>query len=488
VGDEQEPRPPQHINASASGHAQMPIAAGNMINYWGDAANQRDFRLHLHHEADEVVLEPDRATPFAIEIRNDAASEQRLELLVPEMPDRTYQIRTADGVLHPKGKAIVSVPPSADVVATLIVRCRPQEPPAGPRDISVFAADPANRQRYATSRPKRVRVLPKPALKLDAAPFTQVPGTMRYTTQVAVTNSGNARVAGTIEAVPPAPAGQVPPWRAACEGSFELLPGASGSVTVSVALIGRGLGERTLRVPLRAAVDRDGVTLEPDHLELVDRGLGQDLQEAAAAFVRWGRRPVTAPRGLLASGAVGLVVLVLLLSNCQGPGTRAASPSPTARSSAPRVAMSPTPEPSEAAAYSADWPGLPCGPFDGGAAGPTGSLCRFGGAELYLWSYPSHDARKADRDKRTALDAKGCATQSRHGTWTGSGGRGGQYLEYSVTDTTGQCWARIWWDGGDNDPASVDAAMLSAKWDADLHGSWDPLRSVWLSHGYQFGA
>jgi len=28
--------------------------------------------------------------------------------------------------------------------------------------------------------------------------------------------------------------------------------------------------------------------------------------------------------------------------------------------------------------------------------------------------------------------------------------------------------------------------MLSAKWDADLHGSWDPLRTVWLSHGYQF--
>jgi hypothetical protein len=494
VGDEPNPRPPQHITANASGQAQMPIAAGNMTNIWGDTAGHLDFRVHLHHEADEVVLTPAQDTPFTVEIRNDRPSERKLALHLINLPGGTLRIRTRDGVVGPPGETTVSVPPSDGVVVTMIVRCAATAPPAGPRDIHVRATDTVTGDRL-DSRPKSVRVQSRPALTLETVGFTRQPGTTRYTAQLTVTNSGNARVAGTLVPMPPSQPGSMPPWNATCDGGFDLEPEEHGSVTVAVSLLSRAFGARAWRLPLHAAVDRDGVTLTPGHVELVDRGLGHDLAKAVAALgpqtqrlLRWGRRPVTAPRGLLAGGAVCLVTLVTLLSNCDGTDARPASAPQKPASSASVIASAAAASPAQAeiAAYRADWPGLPCEPFDGGSTGTIGSLCRFGGVELYLWSYASQPARNADRDKRSKLDAKGCAKQSRRGTWAATGGRGGQYLEYSIVDTIGRCWARIWWDSGDTDPTGVGAAMLSARWDTDLHSSWDPLRTIWLSHGYRF--
>jgi hypothetical protein len=489
VVDEPEPEP--HIRASASGQAQMPIAGRDMINYWGDAAQRHDIKLHFHHEADEVVLGPGQDTIFTVEIHNDRPDERQLAFKVIRLPEGTWRIRAPDGARAPK-QGIVLVPPVGDVDVRVIVRCGTTAPPAGSREIYVQVTDVATGE-VLDSRPKSVRVLSNPAMKLGRPEFTRQPGTTRYTARVPVINSGNCELAGTIVVVPPAPSGSLRPWTAECKGEFRLGPNERGSVTLTVAVTGQEVGARTWQVPLRVDVERDGVTLTPGHVELVADGLSHDLKQALAAvgpqvrrLLRWGRRPVTAPRGLLAAAAAGLVVLTALVGSCQGPGT-ATSAGPTAPAS-PSVSVAPlVPVQAEVAAYRADWPGLPCEPFHGDATGPTGSKCGFGDIELYLWSYPGHRARNLDRDKRSALAARGCASRGRLGTWIGPGGRAGQYVEYSIADEAKQCWARIWWDDGDADQASAEAAMLSAKWDVDLHGSWDPLRSVWLSHGYRFG-
>ncbi len=177
--------------------------------------------------------------------------------------------------------------------------------------------------------------------------------------------------------------------------------------------------------------------------------------------------------------------MVALASTGGGAGRASSTPS----TAAPRPSLAADEaRPAELAAYRADWPGLACDAEAPGAGGPRGQRCHIGGIELFLWLYGSHEERNKSRQLRAGAAARTdtCAPGARQGTWSGTAGRGGTYVETWIRDERGECWARIWWDGGDSDPKDAVALMLSAKWDADLHGSWDPLRTVWLSHGYQF--
>ena len=471
--------------------------------YQGSSAASRDIQLVIHHEYHEIELEPGQSSSLSVEVYNHGAKTRRLHLTVRGMPSGVWQI----------SEQTVLVPPVSErrnvVRVRVRLQCQATEPLAGPGNIHILAEDTKTHE-FFESGSWKILVKAKPALELLlAGPVTRGPDRNTYTAAVSVRNKGNINLKDELKVASETVLAAhlqldrsielVPPSQAHCDGKFDLMPGDESIVRVVIDFNDRPLLSRHRRIPLGPLSGRADIEVQPGYIDIVQSGqlpdalnslsfIAEGFAEVRRSFLGWCKRAVTLPRGALLGVAVASLLVGVIVALSTAGSLRAAPPRSSA---APMLSpvVTEAARPADLVPYFADWPEFDCSPDSQTTSDNYRNkyVCRMDGIELYFLLYDSHDARNAGR--KTRVDAKPddtCAPGARQGTWSGSAGREGFYVETRYREENGQCWAHIWWDGGDSDPNNAVALLLVAKWDEYLQSSWEPLRATWLNHGYEF--
>jgi hypothetical protein len=319
--DDHPASPPVH--ADGSGHAQMPVlGAGVQHNTFAGSQANADIVLVITHLQRCVEAVPGRATVFSLEITNRGDRARRLTLRPVGVPGSVCAITPG----------MVVVRPNESVSAKVSLQARAAVPEAGERELAVEAVDAdtgaQNGTRWQSNR-KRLRILARPDLTLNVAkPPTRDGTSTTYRTSVTVANTGNTRLAGTVQA----PSAlwimtntRVDPGRRFVDaslvrlpGEFELGPGTSAEIPLSVVFPDQPVTEQRWDLLLRVKADRSGIEDRMCSVPVLQLGQSDAPETATPPTAgpppveeSWMSGRVAVPRVFLVLGFVAIVAAAL---------------------------------------------------------------------------------------------------------------------------------------------------------------------------------
>ncbi|WP_146060448.1 hypothetical protein [Amycolatopsis sp. CA-128772] len=310
---------------------EPPERAGTTINQIsdnsGNAVQARDVhgdvRIGAHPDNDvEIVLQPEQSeivlavghgckvVPLTVNCHLSQPLILELSLRGASTPRWTVE------------PAEITVRPGVPEVATLRLPCSATEPQAGPKHLRVVAKQQGGKREWQSQPPVTVTVPAKPGLvvKPKIEPTVLHGGTQ--TIIVAVCNTGNTRLAGSLMRWKPSAgvAGYLPPEAVAPPNGgtppFELAPGATAERPVVVTLPPPEMTERTWCLPIAVRLDGVERPMPVPDLTVTQAGWLTQIPGYARRLASWGRAEHGPYRRVtLAISGIALFVAGLLLGS-----------------------------------------------------------------------------------------------------------------------------------------------------------------------------